>query len=412
MSSLYVLAFLFCVASLAIPFVWRQWSIKTKQTVADQDDPYKSIVPLVDFDIHNECPIRLRPFKPKYHLTMSIEQTTMSDLLAFDKTYLDRIRMRRSITSSHPYETLAALPGTAPMVHELYTWLFTSYLPVRLPTIFTVLPAKDPFLVHPQPYNLLLQEPIPFPPPQDAEECLRLISSHIDTDFLLLAPRPVTTQSPDGTVSEEDKYHLLSFANCFPSGFRPRDKLGLPLNLIHAPVPGYAAKLERSMDRFFARIGKGEIVKRANWTIHTTGEEVFCLKGNHFTEDDGVSRSQSGEKGAEAREEIEGEKTEQGIWQGISKLEREIERQKAAIRIEDCRLRAERQTLHRLPETGALVFAFKTYTYPLDEVKREEGMAEALAEAILGLERGNVPEMKVYKRQVVWGEKVREFLLS
>ncbi|KAG8626427.1 hypothetical protein KVT40_005372 [Elsinoe batatas] len=319
---------------------------------------------------------------------MSIEQTTLSDLLAFDKTYLSRIAHRRSITTSHPYETLASLPGTTPMVHELYTWLFTVYLPQRLSTIFTINPkALSPSLL-PQPYNLLLSESIPFPPPQDPIDCLRLISSHIDTDFLLLAPRPVKDQ--------EEKYHLLSFANCFPSGFRPRDKLGLPLAQIHAPVPGYAAKLERSMDRFFARIGKGEIVKRANWTVTTSGDDIFCLKGNHFTGDDGVGTHDPGREG----------KGEEG------KLETEIERQKADVKVEDCRLRMERQTLHRLPETGALVFAFKTYIYPLDEVKGEPGMAEAMAEAVLGLGRGNVPEMEVYKRQVVWGGKVREYLLS
>ncbi|KAF2226476.1 hypothetical protein BDZ85DRAFT_191865, partial [Elsinoe ampelina] len=341
-----------------------------------QDDPYNQITPLVDFDIHNEPPIKLRPFKPKYHLTMSIEQTTLSDLLAFDKTYLSRIALRRSITTSHPYETLASLPGTTPMVHELYTWLFTTYLPLRLPTIFTVSPKALPPSPLPQPYNLLLSEPIPFPPPADPIDCLRLISSHIDTDFLLLAPRPQPQPEP------ETKYHLLSFANCFPSGFRPREKLNLPLSQIHGPVPGYPAKLERSMDRFFARIAKGEIVKRANWTVTTSGDEIFCLKGNHFTGDDG------------------------------GRLESEIERQKAEVRVEDCRLRAERQTLHRLPETGALVFAFKTYMYTLDEVKGEPGMAEAMAEAVLGLGRGNVPEMEVYKRQVVWGGKVREYLLS
>ncbi|PNS15812.1 hypothetical protein CAC42_4264 [Sphaceloma murrayae] len=323
----------------------------------------------------------------------AIEQTTLSDLVEMDKTYEARIALRRSVTTSHPHETLACLPGAEPMVSELYTWLFTTYLPLRFPSMFTLLPSKT----HPQPFNLVTSEAIPFPAPSPIE-ALNLISSHIDTDFLILAPRPLPS-------SDQEPYHLLAFANAFPSGFSPRDKLGLPLNKIHAPVPGYPTKLEKSMDRFFARIPTGHIVKRANWTV-TTEDKLFCLKGNHFTADDGV-RHETGSLSAPVP--VPGSDTKAS---DTTRLDAEIARQKAAVRVEDCRLRAERQTLHRLPRTGALVFAFKTYLYPLDEVKAEPGMAEALAEAIEGLGLGSVPEMKTYKRQVVWGEKVCEYLRS
>lgn len=47
--------------------------------------------------------------------------------------------------------------------------------------------------------------------------------------------------------------------------------------------------------------------------------------------------------------------------------------------------------------------------YPIQQL-RDEGSGEVLAEAIDGLGLGNVPDMTVYKKQVVWGEKVKEFL--
>jgi hypothetical protein len=75
----------------------------------------------------------------------------------------------------------------------------------------------------------------------------------------------------------------------------------------------------------------------------------------------------------------------------------------------EMRLRCELQTLLRLPGCGAVVFGFKTYSYTLEEVKRD-GDGEALAEATEGFKRGSVPEMGVYKREVVWGESVRSFL--
>lgn len=51
----------------------------------------------------------------------------------------------------------------------------------------------------------------------------------------------------------------------------------------------------------------------------------------------------------------------------------------------------------------------KTYQYPIQEV-RDEGSGEELAAAIDGLASGSVPDITIYKRQVVWGEKVKALL--
>lgn len=57
------------------------------------------------------------------------------------------------------------------------------------------------------------------------------------------------------------------------------------------------------------------------------------------------------------------------------------------------------------------MFAFHTYTYPIQQIK-DEGLGEGLATAIDGLKEGNVPEMHFYKRGSVWGEVVKAFLRS
>jgi hypothetical protein len=49
--------------------------------------------------------------------------------------------------------------------------------------------------------------------------------------------------------------------------------------------------------------------------------------------------------------------------------------------------------------------------YPIKEIK-DEGMGEELAKAIEGLEEGSVPRMMFYKRGVVWGKAVKEFMRS
>lgn len=79
------------------------------------------------------------------------------------------------------------------------------------------------------------------------------------------------------------------------------------------------------MDRFFAALPLGKIVKRCNWSISTTGE-LFCLDGNHMSTETSWSI--------------------------------DVEQEKENIDLRKTVLRCERQTLHRLPETAALVFAF------------------------------------------------------
>jgi hypothetical protein len=88
---------------------------------------------------------------------------------------------------------------------------------------------------------------------------------------------------------------------------------------------------------------------------------------------------------------------------------KEKEEEEEEIDLSKTFVRCERQTLHRLPKTGALVFGFKTYMYPIHEI-RDEGSGEILAEAIDGLGSGSVPGLTIYKRQVIWGEKVKAYL--
>ncbi|OAG08116.1 uncharacterized protein CC84DRAFT_1114332, partial [Paraphaeosphaeria sporulosa] len=335
---------------------------RTKQQPEYSEDAYNSIEPLHSLQLESEQPIQLRTFKPKYHLTMALENTTMSDLVAMDNTYESRIKLRSDLIRENQHDVLAHRPVVGPAVLEFYTWML-EYLPSRFPTVYTRTPSGLLNTIT----NLTLPQNI-----TDTEQALSLLGSNVDTDFLFLLPIPATDSDPP--PSEGTKYHLEGFITCFPSGFSTRSKLGLSLAAIHTPVPGYATKLQKSMDRFFAALPVGRIVKRHNWTINTR-PDLFVTSGTHIHSDDELTE-------ADAQEEVD--------------LSRTV-------------LRCERQTLHRLPGTGALVFAFKTYTYPIEQV-RAEGSGEALAEAIEGLGRGNVPEMTVYKRQVVWAPKVTAFL--
>lgn len=82
-----------------------------------------------------------------------------------------------------------------------------------------------------------------------------------------------------------------------------------------------------------------------------------------------------------------------------------------AFEISNVHVRCELQSLHRLPKTKAVIFAFHTYMYPLEDLKKD-GTAQDLVDAIAGLDQGNVPGMAKYKRREEWAARVVEFLKS
>lgn len=309
----------------------------------------------------------------RFHTDRStaLEQSTLSDLIAMDHTYLTRMRLRQEILDQNRDVTVRCNEIAQPAVFEFYRWMFGVYLPRRFPTVYRLVnhPAGGSLQAL---YNQASDVFIPTAPPSDPLAALRTLGIQIDTDFILLLP---TSRDAEGAAI----YHLHAFVNPCPSGFNLSEKLGLPLSGVHGGVPGYQARLARSMDKTFARLERGKLIRRSNWTI-TTNDRLLNLGGTHLYGD------------------TEGEEAQ-----------RQVEVEQAKVKIEECRLRSERQTLFRLPESGAIVFSFKTYLYTLEEVKRR-GHAAALAEAIEGLGRGNVPEFEYYKRKVIWGPKVLEYL--
>ncbi|KAJ5103593.1 hypothetical protein N7532_004122 [Penicillium argentinense] len=366
---------------------WR-WIHQRKPSPIARSDHKKSgiknevpvITPLRDFSWQTTEPLQLRPFrgKEKYNLTMAIENLDPSELIQMDNTYEDRIKKRKSILDKHHDIVVATNEKSSKdirirtAVSELYTFVLGTYLPTRYPGMFRIShgagnPSKtfENFVTGAK-WPTRLAERTP------TIQALEILTQTVDEEFFILLPdlsAPV----------DNPKYILQAYATCFPSGFNTSEKLGLRLADIHGPVPGYADKLERSMDRFFAKIDVGKFVKRVNWGV-TTETDLFAAFGSMYA-------SQNSDP-----------QTEQVISPENLKVDQTV-------------LRCERQTLHRLPQSRALVFAFHTYTYPLQQIK-DEGMGEELATAIEGLKKGNIPNIYAYKRGDIWGQAVTQFLKS
>ncbi|OJD26666.1 hypothetical protein ACJ73_01949 [Blastomyces percursus] len=370
---------------------------------------FPPVEPLQKFDWEKTEPLKLRPYKPKYHLTMALENLDPSELILMDKTYRERITLRRELLKKFPDVVCRVNkdneedPRIRAAVHELYRYIMGIYLPNRYPQMFKLVQTDfetGPALMV---RNLTTMElfPIQISSTRTTRSILETLIKSVDEDILILLPEPNysddkgknsgqgkaqqkkdekknkndSDDSPSDS-SDEVKYILEAYATCFPSGFDTREKLGKPLADIHEPVPGYKLKLEKSMDRFFHKLPAGKYVKRVNWSV-TVDAELFSPFGG-----------------------IHAHKGEEITQLKLKEMD-----------LDNTFLRCERQTLFRLPQSGAMVFSFHTYRYPIQEIK-DEGSAEDLAAAIDGVGEGSIPAMAVYKRIPAWGEAIKEFLRS
>lgn len=156
---------------------------------------------------------------------------------------------------------------------------------------------------------------------------------------------------------------------CFPSRWRLHEKLGRPLAQVHGPVPFYGERLSTPVDRFMAKVKPGHIASRLNWSV-LDDPALFQPTGKW-------------------REQRDSAITPDNAGQRLY-------------------LRVERQTLRRLPESGAVLFAIRVHSYPLAQAITTVDAAARLAEAVRAL-----PEETVhYKSLRVFGPALLDWLAA
>jgi hypothetical protein len=123
-------------------------------------------------------------------------------------------------------------------------------------------------------------------------------------------------------VPRDGGYHLDAAVLCFPSHWRLGDKLGGSASAIHGPVPGYEAELAAKVDRFLDRLRPDVIVARRNWSVH--GDDALHAPVPPVDP-----------------APVEVDRVGEALW-----------------------LRSERQTLRRLPSSGAVLFTIRVQQAP------------------------------------------------
>jgi dimethylamine monooxygenase subunit A len=154
-------------------------------------------------------------------------------------------------------------------------------------------------------------------------------------------------------LASPEGYRLVGAFVAFPSRWNIGEKIGRPINGIHAPVPGLEPAIGRPINLFFERLAVGHPVWRANWSL--TDDPTLHQPSNAFRR---------------TTTAVTPEDVGRRLW-----------------------VRVERQTLTRLPESRAVVFTILTFVAPLAAIAGLPEIGRKLAARLAEL-----PEpMLVYK---------------
>lgn len=263
----------------------------------------------------------------RFRLAMGLASVPEHAWFEIDRNLPVDLAAKRELLESRHDEVFCVLPEAGESAAALLC-LMAAHLPQHHPAVFSDVAGRL--------YNRATGEEwdlarLPFHP-------LDVAARLVQEDICVLQP-------------DNGRHVLVGASLCSPARWRLADKIGRPLDAIHAPVPGYHEALGHTVGRFFEVLKPNRLVHRFNWGIvddpapfQPTGRPVAA-----------VSAVEVGAK----------------LW-----------------------LRVERQTLRRLPETGAVIFTIRTYITRLDSAIRSAQDAQDLAVAL----RDMPPETQQYKQ--------------
>ncbi|CAK4032394.1 hypothetical protein BAUCODRAFT_378966 [Lecanosticta acicola] len=285
-----------------------------------------------EFDIKTALPRPYRPFRWAYHQTMSLTKMEPDWWLELDRNYVDVIRQRRELFQKHGEGVLQALPGSELACKELME-MSLQFLCARYPHYFH-LDAQNKTL-----HNEILQTQTDL----QTTAPLHVLLHNLPEDFALMLREPQT-----------GLYSLRGGLVVSSLGWNLASKAGLRLHEIHARIPDYRAKMQFSMDRYFAKQPTDRAIQRGSWGLEID-RPLYMPPGVPH--------------------------------------ERLRERQDSAYTMDRIHLRVDWQTLRRLPLSGAVVFNFKGLFTPMEEF-RDEAYIPSLVLQVLREGRENLMEYK------------------
>lgn len=328
------------------------------------------VVPVHEsFDWSNQTQLKSYPFTGKpYQLTMGIKRLDPQDWLLIEDSYLksttEKSRILDNNHNAYPptknlrASTLLESPEADCAIREWYD-ITVQYMCDKYPMIFSESTSKN--IV----YNTITKASFPKKASSrySREQLLDILGKNIEEDFIILLKE-----------SPESEYFFKAGVFAFAAGFDPIDKFNKPLTAIHSPIPGYETKLKRSMNKYFDRIQPGEFVLRSNFSVqtHTKYYVDDSNKGYHWDNE-----------------------TSKPLDYDLLDFDNQVH------------YRSERQTLTKLPQSGAVVFTIRTYLHPFSKFKHEYPED---GKRLLASLNGLPDDIAEYKNAVEWGPAAKRYL--
>jgi len=264
--------------------------------------------------------------------TIGLKPLDLAEWIDCDDNLLAYLDEKDRLATRVPHEVFGALPGSEAAQDEALM-LLADHLPERYPAIYARMgPQID---VVPAFRRIRLDDPL--------MPRLLLASNLVQEDLVILQKR-------------EDGWTVTAGALAFPSSWRLSDKLGKPMHDVHGPVPDFNAGTRNAMmiERMFDNLKPEMPVMRWNWSLY--GDDML----HHPEAGNGGRRFGEGEIA------------------------------------EHVYLRVERQTLRKLPQSGAILFTIRIYIDPLEALdSHAEG--RTIAQALIDQVNELTPEQLAYK---------------
>ena len=176
-------------------------------------------------------------------MTMGLMALKPADWIEIDSRFAEEIALRKSLLDERRDDVLAALPGSEAACREVLDQL-AGFLPERFPDRFERAGTE---LVNRVSGDRWTVE-------GDVRDPLGIAGRLVQEDLCIL-------QEVEGEL------RLTAGVLCFPNRWRLSDKLGRPMVAIHGPVPSYAERLGKPVDRFIGMLAPERPVWRLNWSL-------------------------------------------------------------------------------------------------------------------------------------------------
>lgn len=264
----------------------------------------------------------------RWRLSMGLKPLHLPEWIEINSHFVQELQLKQQLLTDRPTEVFASLPGSE-MAQQEALQLLLDHLLYYFPQLYEQQGDRL--------YNQATQQTWQLS--AFAAQPLDLAGRLVQEDLCLLLP-------------QARKYVLSAASVCFPSRWKLQEKIGLPLAAIHQPVPDYAETLERPVDDLFDRLQPNYPGYRWNWSL-VDSNQLFLPDACPVSVAHRITAANAGQQ----------------LW-----------------------LRAERQTLRRLPLSQAVVFTIHTSIFQLAEI-----LTPAIARDLAATIRQMPPTTQAYK---------------